>query len=171
MTMTTTTAIPIKQAADEFLAHRRIAVTGVSRTPANHGANVVFRRLRDRGYQVYAVNPNATTVEGEHAYSTIASIPAHVDAVVIGTSPEHDRATIEACIALGIHHVWMHRPMVGQGSVSGDAAAYGRAHGITVIEGGCPLMFAPTSDAAHCMMRMMGEMVHTVPRDVAVPAH
>ena len=34
----------------------------------------------------------------------------------------------------------MHRPF-GAGSVSEQAAEYGRQHGITVIDGGCPLMF------------------------------
>ena len=36
----------IKDAAGEFLAKRRIAVTGVSRKPENHGGNVVYKRLR-----------------------------------------------------------------------------------------------------------------------------
>jgi len=49
----------IREAAAEFLNHRRIAVTGVSRTPGNHGSNVVYKRLRERGYDVFAVNPNA----------------------------------------------------------------------------------------------------------------
>src|SRR4029453_1319447 len=59
--------LTIKEAADDFLAHERIAVTGVSRTPGNHGANFVYRRLRERGYEVFAVNPNATEVEGDKA--------------------------------------------------------------------------------------------------------
>jgi predicted CoA-binding protein len=46
----------IKDAASEFLAHRRVAVTGVSRTPGNHASNVVYKRLRERSYQVLPVN-------------------------------------------------------------------------------------------------------------------
>jgi len=42
----------IKDAASAFLACKRVAVTGVSRTPATHGSNAVYKRLRDRGYQV-----------------------------------------------------------------------------------------------------------------------
>ena len=38
----------IKEAASGFLANRRVAVTGVSRDTQNHGANVVYRRLRER---------------------------------------------------------------------------------------------------------------------------
>ena len=35
----------IKEAASEFLASRRVAVTGVSRNPKNHGSNIVYQRL------------------------------------------------------------------------------------------------------------------------------
>jgi predicted CoA-binding protein len=58
----------IKEAVAEFLANQRIAVTGVSRTPKSHGSNVVYQRLRDRGYEVFAVNPNADQVEGDRCY-------------------------------------------------------------------------------------------------------
>jgi len=36
----------MKEAAQEFLSHKRVAVTGVSRNPKNHGSNVVYKRLR-----------------------------------------------------------------------------------------------------------------------------
>jgi hypothetical protein len=58
----------ISQAANEFLSHQRIAVAGVSRHPAGHGGNLVYQRLRSRGYEVYAVNPHATTIEGDPCY-------------------------------------------------------------------------------------------------------
>jgi predicted CoA-binding protein len=72
----------VKEAARAFLALKRVAVTGVSRTPANHGANIVYRRLRERGYEVFAVNPNADTVEGDACHADLKSIPGGVDAVV-----------------------------------------------------------------------------------------
>ena len=65
----------IKQAASEFLEHRRIAVTGVSRTPKTHGSNIVYQRLRQRGYEVFAVNPNADEVEGDPCFLDLKSIP------------------------------------------------------------------------------------------------
>jgi hypothetical protein len=144
----------MKEAASDFLAHKRIAVTGVSRNPGDHGSNAVFKRLRDRGYRVFAVNPNADNVEGARSYHDLKSIPGGVDAVVIATAADKAEGTVRECVELGIKHVWMHRSY-GQGSVSATAAAYGRKHGITVIDGGCPLMFAPTADFGHKIMRVL----------------
>ncbi len=155
----------IKAAAAEFLAHKRIAVTGVSRTPGTHGSNAVYRRLRDRGYDVFAVNPNAETVEGDRAYPDLRSIPGGVEAVVIGTKPERADGTMRECTELGIDHVWMHRGP-GGGSVSETATAYGREHGVTVIDGGCPCMFAPTADLGHRAMRAVFTLSGNVPKRI-----
>jgi hypothetical protein len=54
----------------------------------------------------------------------------------------------------GLRQDWMHRSF-GAGSVSGEAAAWGREHGIRVIDGGCPLMFKPTADAGHSLIRVL----------------
>ena len=147
--------VPVKQAVSSFLAHERIAVTGVSRSPKDHGANVVYKRLRDRGYSVFAINPNADEVEGAAAYHDLKSVPGGVDAVVIATSPEHGEDTMRECVDLGIGEVWMHRGP-GGGSVSEEAARYGREHGVTVIDGGCPCMFDPTADTGHKVMHFFG---------------
>jgi uncharacterized protein len=155
----------IKVAANEFLAHRRVAVTGVSREPKDHGGNVVYRRLRERGYEVFAVNPNAEEVEGDRSYPDLRSIPEGVEAVVIATKPERAEATMRECVELGIKHVWMHRGP-GPGSVSPAAADYGRAHGLAVIDGGCPCMFGPTADGGHKAMRAFLTMTGNVPRRV-----
>ena len=155
----------IKDAAAEFLSKKRIAVTGVSRSPDDHGANVVYRRLRDRGYTVFPVNPNASTVEGDHAYPNVASVPGGVDAVVIGTRPETADETMRECVDLGIKHVWMHRSF-GVGSVSETATAYGREKGVSVIDGACPCMFDPAADAAHKVMRGVLTLTRRIPRTV-----
>jgi hypothetical protein len=56
----------LREAADEFLAQRRIAVAGVSRDP-KRPADLIYRRLRDTGHEVFAINPNAGEVEGDGA--------------------------------------------------------------------------------------------------------
>ena len=155
----------IKDAAAEFLAGKRVAVTGVSREGKDHGSNVVYKRLRERGYDVFAVNPNADEVEGDRCYHDLRSISGGVDGVVIGTRPERAEGTMRECADLGINHVWMHRGP-GAGSVSGVAAAYGREHGIAVIDGGCPCMFGATADPGHKAMRTILTLTGNVPRRV-----
>jgi predicted CoA-binding protein len=142
----------INSAAAAFLANKRVAVTGVSRHAENHGSNAVYRRLRERGYAVVAVNPNASEVEGDRSYPDLKSVPGEIQAVVIATRPEFAIDTMRECVELGIRQVWMHRGP-GAGSVSAAATDYGRQHGITVIDGGCPLMFGPTADFGHKVMR------------------
>jgi uncharacterized protein len=155
----------MKEAATEFLSHKRVAVTGVSRTPKGHGSNVVYQRLRDRGYKVYAVNPNADEVEGDRCYPTLDSIPGGVEWVVIGTKPETADETVRECERIGVDRVWMHRAF-GAGSVSEDATEFGRGHGMTVIDGGCPCMFDPTADPGHKVMRHWCTLTHKVPKSV-----
>ena len=155
----------VKEAASEFLASKRVAVTGVSRHPKNHGSNIVYKRLRERGYEVFPVNPNADEVEGDPCYHDLRAIPGGVDAVVIATRPEIADETMRECADLGIKHVWMHRGP-GVGSVSKTAADYGRKRGIAVIDGGCPCMFAPTADLGHKAMRVVFTLSGNVPRNV-----
>lgn len=155
----------IKDAATDFLDHKRIAVTGVSRDAKSHGCNFVIDRLAERGYEVFAVNPNTEEASGHKCYPDLGSIPGGVEAVVIGTSPEHAEGTMRECAELGIKHVWMHRGP-GPGSVSPEATGFGRKHGIEVIDGGCPCMFGSTADPGHKVMRCIFTLTGNVPRKV-----
>jgi predicted CoA-binding protein len=160
-----TSTRPIEQAAHDFLSHRRIAVTGVSRAPTGHGSNAVYTRLKDRGYEVFAVNPNADEVEGDRSYSNLKAIEGGVDAVVVATRPDHAEATMRECVEVGVKKVWMHRSL-GQGSLSVAATEYGRSHGIEVIDGGCPLMFDPCADGGHKAMKWILTLTGNVPKRV-----
>ena len=152
-----------KDLAAEFLDHKRVAVTGVSRQPESHGSNVVYKRLRDRGYEVFAVNPNTDTVEDDRCYHDLKSVPEGVDWVVIGTRPETAEETMRECVDLGISRVWMHRSF-GGGSVSDLATAYGRDHCVKVIDGGCPCMYGRTADPGHKVMKAALSVTGHVPR-------
>jgi predicted CoA-binding protein len=152
-------------AIDDFLAQKRIAVAGVSRDPKGmHTGNGIYQRLKERGYEVFAVNPNADTVEGDPCYRSLAAIPGGVDAVVIATRPEAAPSVVEECKALGITRVWMHRSF-GGGSVSKEAHELCRQSGITSIAGACPLMYGPTSDGGHRFMRAMLGLFGQLPKE------
>lgn len=135
---------------EEFLAERRIAVAGVSRN-GDLPANLIYKRFREAGYQVLAVNPATDTVEGDPCWPDLASVPGTVNAVLAATPPQGTEAVIQDCLRMGIATVWIHRSF-GRGSVSSQAVERGREGGMTVIVGGCPLMYVEPVDLAHrCM--------------------
>jgi len=125
----------------------------------------LYGMLRERGYEVFAVNPNADIVEGDTCYHDLRSIPGGVDAVVIGTTPAVTESVVRDCHELGIGRVWMHRGF-GTGSVSEAAADYGRQNGMSIIAGGCPLMFEPTSDFSHRAMCWYLNLRGAIPKEV-----
>lgn len=123
----------------DFLAQKRIAVVGVSRDPKDLSRSLL-RTLRDRGYQVFAVNPNLPEVEQTPCYARLQDIREPIDGVIAMTSPAVTDQVVQDCAALHISRVWMYRAG-GQGSVSPQAVEYCEEHGIQVVPGECPYMF------------------------------
>ena len=141
--------------ANEFLAQKRIAVAGVSRKPENT-ANGIYRTLRSRGYAVVPVNPHVDEVEGDRCYPNMQAIPGGTDGVIIVTRPELTEQIVQDCVAAGVPRVWMHNSTFAPSSVSEKATAVCHENNITVIDGGCPMMFL---DFGHkCMKWVLGTM-------------
>ena len=138
----------------DFLAQKRIAVAGVSRDNGSHpAANLIYRRLKTTGHDVFAVNPHMQTFDGDRCYADVRAIPGGVDGVVIVTRPETTARIVRECGDAGVGRVWMHQS-VGQGtSVSPEAVEYCRQHEISVIAGTCPMMYGEGVDFGHTCMR------------------
>jgi predicted CoA-binding protein len=145
--------------AKDFLAQKRIAVAGVSRT-REASANLIYRTLREAGYRIFAINPNTTTFDGDPCYPDLKSLPEPVDGVVIVTRPAIAEQIVGQCVELGVPRVWLHCslgtcPKLGKKlastitSVSEEAVRLCREHNIAVIPGGCPMMFCQTADFGH----------------------
>lgn len=150
--MSRSTASPqLPAAVAEFLQGRRIAVAGVSRDP-KQTANVVFRKLRDSGYEVVAVNPRATEVEGVRCWASLADVPGEVDGVVLVTPPAAAAAVVRDAHARGIRRLWFHRSF-GDGSVAPEALDLCAELGLAPIVGGCPLMYCGPVDFGHRCLR------------------
>lgn len=141
---------------NDFLSQKRIAVAGVSRKEGSAVGNAIYRKLRDTGYQVFPVNPNATQAEGVTCYPSVKDIPEKVDGVVIVTRPDATEQIVHDCAEAGIKRVWMHGGLHGPGSsVSPTAVQYCQDHDISVIAGACPLMYGKPSDGFHRFIRQM----------------
>ena len=140
----------------DFLGQKRIAVAGVSRNNSHHPAgNLIYRRLKSTGHEVFAVNPHMDAFDGDRCYPDVKSIPGGVDGVVIVTKPETAEQIVRDCGEAHVPRVWMHQSLGKGTSVSPAAVEYCRAHDISVIAGACPMMFGPGVDFGHRCMRFI----------------
>ena len=144
----------------DFFEQKRIAVSGLSRT-TDSGAGSIYLKLRDNGYEVFPVHPEAEALHGDVCYPTVAAIPGGVEAVFIMNSPDISEQIVDQAIEAGVNSVWMHNNTLMPTSVSEEAVAKCHEYGINVIDVGCPMMFLEPDFAHKCMkfiVRALGRM-------------
>ena len=141
-----------------FLAQERIAVVGVS-DRRETGCNDAYRRFKQAGYTVTAVNPRITEFEGDPVFPDLQSLPEKPQGVFILANPDVTDEIVDQCVEIGIERVWMHcmmgtKPGLASGmtSVSQEAVERCRENGIEVIPGSCPNQFL-NPDFGHSLMR------------------
>ena len=161
-TAMTTTTFDAK--VRDFLAQRRIAVAGVSRDNSHRPAsNLIYRRLKSTGHDVFAVNPHLLTFDGDRCHPDVQSIPGGVDGVVVVTRPDTSARIVRDCNDAGIRRVWMHQSIGTGSSVSPEAVEYCRQHDISVIAGACPMMYVAGADFGHTCMRWILKLTGGLP--------
>ncbi|HXB68960.1 MAG TPA: CoA-binding protein [Candidatus Acidoferrales bacterium] len=151
-----------------FLALRRLAVVGVSRH-ASDFSRVLFRELRQRGYDLVPVNPALTEVDGIPCEAIIADISPPVEGALLLTSPSVTDKVLADCAHAGIHHVWLYRAS-GAGAVSPSAISFCEAHGISVVGGECPLMFLTETGWIHRLHGFCRTIMGTYPPQTGTEA-
>ncbi|MCC5940496.1 MAG: CoA-binding protein [Balneolaceae bacterium] len=139
----------LKKTAGDFLNFKVMAIAGVS-SKGDTAGNIVFKKLLKHGYSVYPINPNREEIDGETCYPDIQSLPVIPDVVIIATHPDVTPDLIHDCGKSGVKWVWIHRSF-GQGSYHPDAESIAKQYGISLIPGGCPMMFAEPDIIHKCM--------------------
>lgn len=124
---------------DDFLEQRRLAFVGASHDPGEFSASV-YRELKGHGYELSPVNPHAEEVDGDPCVPSVADLPDGIDGAIVMVPADASAEVVRACIDRGIPRVWLHRGG-GPSSVSDEAVALCRDHGVEVVDGACPMMF------------------------------
>ena len=118
-----------------FLNKKNIfAVVGASRDPKKYGYQV-YKDLKNAGYEVYAVNPNAEDIHGDKCYPRLENLPVKPAVVDIVVPPKVTEHTVETCKKLGITKVWMQ-----PGSESETAIKFCEENGIDMVHGVCVMV-------------------------------
>lgn len=147
-----------RNAINDFLSCRTLAVVGVSRSGKKFG-NVVYKSLKAKGYRVFPINPHADAVEGDRCYPSVSALPEKVDGVVLIVPPRETERIVQEIAAERIPHVWMQ-----QGSESEGTIRYCQEHGINVVFKECVLMFAEPVKTFHWAHLWARKLVGRLPQ-------
>jgi predicted CoA-binding protein len=147
-----------KAAVADFTAQQKFAVVGISRKGRKFG-NMAFKELKQQGYRLFPVNPNAETIEGERCYPSLSALPEPVDGVLIVVPPAETEKVVREAAAAGIKRVWMQ-----QGAESPEAIRFCQENGLEVIHGECILMFTEHSAFFHRAHRWVWGLLGKLPQ-------
>jgi uncharacterized protein len=142
---------------ERFMASRRIAIAGVSRSGRGFG-NAVLKDLRGKGYEVRVVHPEAAQIAGEPCSPSLELLAGAVDALMLITPPSSTETLVRQAAAAGIRRVWMQ-----PGAESEDAIRYCEEEGIEAVHGLCILMYAEPAMWMHRAHRFVRHLAHTAP--------
>ncbi|OGS20560.1 MAG: CoA-binding protein [Elusimicrobia bacterium RIFOXYA2_FULL_39_19] len=118
----------------EFIAMKKYALVGATDNKQKFGYKILMS-LKNRGYEVYPVNPRLPEIEGLKCYKALADIPVKVDVVNIVVPSEVTEKVVEECKKLGLLNVWMQ-----PGASSEKAVEYCNKNGIRLVHDACVMV-------------------------------
>ena len=146
-----------KKVIEDFIAQKKIAVVGVSRKKTKFG-NAIYKELKQKGYNVFPINPHMNTFEGDTCYPDLLSLPEKVDAVIINVPPAQTEKVVREAKQAGINKVWLQ-----QGSQSESAIKFCEENEFDCVSNECILMFAQPSAFIHRAHRWVWGVLGKLP--------
>jgi len=140
------------QAIKDFVSSKRIAVVGVSRLPKKFGSTI-YTELKDRGYQVFAINPAVQEIRGEKCYPNLTAIKGQVDGAVICVSPKAVEPVLREAADIGLKNIWLQ-----WGADTPETVRVGRGLGLNLVSGKCILMYAEPVRSFHSFHRFFARL-------------
>lgn len=92
---------------NEVMISKKVwAVVGANQDREKFG-NIIYRHMKNKGYEVYAVNPKCDTVEGDMCYRDLSSLPKIPEVLDMVVSPKRGKPVLEEAARLGIRYIWL----------------------------------------------------------------
>ncbi len=92
---------------EEIMLQKKVwAVIGANQDPEKYG-NMIYRKLKKRDYEVYAVNPMYDNIEGDPCYKDLSSLPKLPEVINMVVSPKRGKPVLEEAARLGIKYIWL----------------------------------------------------------------
>jgi predicted CoA-binding protein len=136
---------------EKFWSHASFAVVG--HTGKKGFPKLSYRALKERGKQVFPVDPSVDAIDGDRAYPDLASLPERVEAVVLETPREDTVDWVGKAADAGIRHVWIHMKRD-----TPEALALARERGLDVVTGTCAVMYLKQGLSYHSLHKWVNQL-------------
>ncbi len=146
-----------RKSISQFLSSRKIAIAGVSRDQKKFGA-VVMKELRQKGFDIYPVNPNCDTIHGDPCFQSVTMLPPDVRNLLILTPKKQTLQVVQEAVSRGIDNIW-----IQQMSDTREAIALLRQSKVNAITGQCILMWAEPVKSIHKFHRTVKKIFGMLP--------
>ena len=108
-----------------------IAVVGATDNSSKYG-HVIYRDLKQKGFTVYPVNPQRTSVDGDPAFPNVGDIPSKPTIVNFVVPPSTTLKILQQCLDLDLMNVW-----VQPGAESPEVIAFLQQNSFNYIANAC----------------------------------
>ena len=128
---------------EQFVSSKRIAVVGMSRSGKKFG-NMAAKELKAKGYEIFAVHPEATEIDGFTCSPSLSSLNGKIDAVWISVPPAKVSPVLSEAAEIGLNNIWLQ-----QGAWSAEVQQTIDQLGLPVVSKKCIMMYAPPVKSVH----------------------
>ena len=147
-----------KACIDEFLHSNTIAIAGVSRNPKKFGY-MVYNELKQKGFNVYPMNPNVESIDGDKCYAGLEALPLSPDAMIVLTPKSETDMIVQKSIERGIRNIWIQQGTETKQTLEMISSAEGN-----FIMGECIFMFVEPVKSIHSFHRFFVKLFGAYPK-------
>ncbi len=148
----------MKQAIEQFLQSKSIAIVGMSAKSAKFG-NLAYKELSKKDFTLYPIHPKAKNINGAQCFANFNDIKDNIESVVISVQPSEAEKVVKSAYETGIKNVWLQ-----QGAQSDTAIQFCKENGMNVVHNECILMFAEPVTSFHKFHRWVWKILGKLPK-------
>ena len=148
----------MKQAIDQFLQSKSIAIVGMSSKSAKFG-NLAYKELSKKNFTLYLIHTKVKKIDGVKCSNNLVEIEENIDGVLVSVPPTETEKVVKSAHEARIKNVWLQ-----QGAQSDSAIQFCKDNGMNVVYNECILMFAEPVTSFHKFHRWVWKIFGKLPK-------
>lgn len=148
----------LRESINTFFSSKNIAVVGVSGTGKGFGYTA-YHKLKNSGFNVFPVNKNVTSIDGNQCYNSLAELQGKAEVVVMVIPPSAGKDVVLEASRIGIKSIWFQ-----PGAESDELVKLAASLSMNVIQKECVIMFAEPVSGFHRFHRAVTKITGKYPK-------